>query len=86
MAQAELDYLCSLIARLSDDRGRSLKFSLYIYIPESPIPVVRVSVDKIDLSSWHATNWPVKSVSDTNIHIPSVETLKVGIEWDETLK
>lgn len=55
-------------------------------LPESPVPVLRLSIHEHDLSARNTTNGSVKTVPHTSVKISCIETLKVGIKRHKTLQ
>ena len=55
-------------------------------LPEGPSIIIGCSIKNFNISTRHTANWPVPTVSYSCVKVSCVETFKVCIKWDKTLK
>ena len=68
----------SLIMKSSRERERIL--------PESPVEIITDSIHYIEVGTGCAGNGAVPTVTDSTVHVASVETLKIQIHLKQILR
>lgn len=53
---------------------------------ERPVVVVGFAFEELDLGAWHRTDRSVEAVSDSNVHVSSVEAFIARIQRHKVLK